>query len=144
MRFDALENTLSARGVHLEIVATNGSWAASVADSKGRVTVPTVMNESLEKALRILDESLGGTVRRRSRFLHDTTALNILKAFQAEMDIRHPKRNTFVVTIQAPRDTIQTITLHCTDVTLWFALNEAIAAVFATISAMHLARTIGH
>ncbi len=144
MRLQTLEEALLAKNIFLEIAAVEGLWVACLAGPRGRIIVPAVSHGAFEGVIREFDNTLGDAVRSVPARRLDTTALKILMGLEALIEVRSRKEGSFAIKIWAPKETLQDLTLHFRTTTPWRALNEAVATTLATISAMHLARTIGH
>ena len=141
MHFEVLEEALLTKGVFLEITALDVSWAAALVGPRGKILVTTIVHHEMLNVLAGIEHTLGG-VRRRGTSLRgrETTALKILIGLEVTIDIRRTGTRAYAVKFWAPQERIPETALAFTDVNLWFALNEAIATIFATISA----KTIGH
>jgi len=144
MRLPALEHALSGKGVFLEIVAADGLWVASLAGSGGRIILPGVTDAFFVRALKELDKTSGTPVRTAAARRLNTLALEILKEMEVVIEVRSEKQGSFTIKIWSHKHALDDHVMQYRKVTLWRALNEAIATSFATISAMHIASTLGH
>lgn len=144
MRLPALEHALIGDGVFLEIAAADGLWVASLAGPGGRIVLPNVTDASFVRALKVLDATSGSPIRASTARRLNTIALEILKEIEVVIEVRSEKQGSFTIKIWSHKHELQDLILQFRGTSLWRALNEAIATTFATISAMHLASTIGH
>lgn len=144
MRLTAIEQALLQRGTFLEIASAEGEWAVSLAGPGGVLISPVRSDASMMKVLKEFDATLRENVRTVTGRHRDTTALSILMSLGAVIEIRSRTPKCFIIKMWAPDESLHEHTVKYKSTTLWHALNEAIATMFATISAMHLASTLGH